>query len=78
MFSATDNDRLLAWLARSAPDTSCVTAHQRLAHSKCALVYGGQWLNDPQYPRLSQAMRLHSDPDTLAQTLIDIHAEASA
>jgi len=78
MFSATDNDRLLAWLAHLAPDTSCVTAHQRLAHSACALVYGVQWLNDPQYPRLSQAVCLHSDPDTLAQTLIDIHAEASA
>lgn len=78
MFSAPDHERLLATLLQSAPENVNGTPSQRLAYVACALVHGWYWLNDPQYPRLADAVQTRSDPTDLATTITDLYAEASA
>lgn len=78
MFSAADNERLLAWLAQLAPEEVRDEGPRQLMYTACALVHGTRWLSDPQYPRLIAAIHTHRDPAALASTLKEIYAEATA
>lgn len=78
MFKGADNDRFLDWLAQSAPEPVRDAGPRQLAYSACALAHGPQWLSDPQYPRLAEAVRSEFDPAHLAAQIIDIYSKATA
>lgn len=50
----------------------------QLVYVACALVHGLQWLSDPQYRRLAEAVHSEGDPTQLAARITAIYVEATA
>ncbi len=78
MFSTPDNERLLGWLSQTVPDNLRDEGPRQLVYTACALAHGTQWLSDPQYQRLAEAVRSEAAPARLAAQIRGIYAEALA